>query len=244
MAGPYDTQREFTIELGCPWYEAQQSYGPPNVNWCEPTVCSYINEPANTWSNLPLLLVGIWLWKKAKSSQLYVFGMCVFFMGFFSFIYHATNNYLSQYVDFLGMFAVTSFALAWNSKRFNWGAKVGFAAWFAGYFAVHAVIFTLFDITNLPVQEIIALSVISFVVLDIWAGKRDGRLKKYKYFWWGFATLIVAQTFAIIDIQRIYCEPENIFLHGHVMWHLLSALSMLFFGRHINLMNQLDSHIN
>ena len=71
MDSPYSNKvKEFTIEPGCPWYEAQQSYGAPNVNWCEPTVCSVINEPANTWSNLPYLLVSLVLIKKMKDQPL------------------------------------------------------------------------------------------------------------------------------------------------------------------------------
>ena len=54
-----NAHREFTISPQCPWYEAQQAYGPPNVNWCEQTVCHIINEPANTWSNLIFLFVGL-----------------------------------------------------------------------------------------------------------------------------------------------------------------------------------------
>ncbi len=52
----YDNSKiEYTISADCPWYEAQHLFGPPNVNWCEPTVCKIINEPANTYSNLALL---------------------------------------------------------------------------------------------------------------------------------------------------------------------------------------------
>ena len=44
----YKDNQEFTIAPQCPWYDAQQTFGPPNVDWCEPTICAYINEPANT----------------------------------------------------------------------------------------------------------------------------------------------------------------------------------------------------
>lgn len=231
--GAYGTDREFTIEPECPWYEAQQTYGPPNVNWCEPTVCSYINEPANTWSHLPLILVGFWIWKKAKQSQVAFYGICAALVGVFSCIYHATNNYLTQYFDFLGMFNVLSFALAWNCRRFFWGRRLSFGSWYLLYLLLHSVVFTIFDIVDLPVQEIIMLSVVPFVTLDVAAGKLQSQLRHYHYFWLGIAALLVGQAFAIIDIQRIYCEPENLFLHGHVMWHLLSSVSLLFFGLHI-----------
>ena len=230
---PYGTEREYTIEPGCPWYEAQQSFGPPNVNWCEPTVCSWINEPANTWSNLGFALVFVILVSRFKDQLVRNFAWCVLFMGFVSATYHATNNYLTQYIDFLGMFLVTSYILAFNSLRVRKKPLAGQLTWLWFYFMVHSVLFMIFDIVNWPIQPLVAMGTFPIIVLDLYCGFREKILGKYLYFLLGMIFLVVAQGFAIMDIKRVYCNPENLFLHGHVLWHLLSATSMLFYGIHI-----------
>ena len=42
---------------GCPWFESVQTYGVPNVKWCENTLCSIVNEPANAYSNFLFVMI-------------------------------------------------------------------------------------------------------------------------------------------------------------------------------------------
>ncbi len=232
-SAPYNTHREYTIELGCPWYEAQKSYGPPNVNWCEPTICSYINEPANAWSNLAFALTFVILIQRFRLKVIQNFSWCVLFMGAVSFFYHATNNYLTQYIDFLGMFLVTSYLLAFNTRRFQGKPEASFLTLLWFYFSLHTVAFMIFDIVDWPIQPIVAMGILPVLTLDLASGWKQGVLKNYLFFILSALLLALAQTFAIMDIQRIYCEPENLFLHGHVLWHLISAASMLSYGFHM-----------
>ena len=85
------------------------------------------------------------------------------------------------------------------------------------------------------------MSTLVIVFLELWAGWSYEILRHYKYFALAFLFLVVAQVFAIIDIQRIYCEPENIYLHGHVIWHLCGAVGMAFAGIHIKTMATLEN---
>lgn len=228
-----NNNRDFTIEPGCPWYEAQQSYGAPNVNWCEPTTCSYINEPANTWSNLPYMIIGLVLLKKMKDQPLRAFPYAVFFMGLFSFIYHASNNYLTQYLDFIGMFLMMGFMMAFELKRFKKFESYSFFGiyWFIVF--LNTAYFTLCGILDWPVQYSMHMNFIPIVTLDLIAGYKEGQLKKYAYFGLAILSIAIAQTFAVLDIKRIWCEPENIILHGHVMWHFIAAAGMWFVGLHL-----------
>ena len=97
--------------VGCPWHSITETWGAPNVKWCEETLCQWISEPANTWSNLAYIFAAILLWKtKTKKpsvrTRLNYFSFAIAFCGIGSFIYHASNNRLTQFLDFLGMFAV------------------------------------------------------------------------------------------------------------------------------------------
>lgn len=237
MEIPYNNlNREYTIEKGCPWYEAQQAYGPPNVNWCEPTNCTYINEPANTWSNLGYILIALAFIRKINEPMIRIFGLCVFFMGLLSGVYHATNNYFTQFFDFVGMFFMMSFLLAFNLQRLvgNNPRKINAPFWF--FMFVNTCIFMSFDIMNIAVQKIILINASVLIVMDILAGLKESRIIEYKFFLLSIFFLAVAQAFSVIDIKRIYCNPENVFLHGHALWHLCGAIGMLFAGLHVKRM--------
>lgn len=240
MFGPYTADtKEFTIDPGCPWYEAQQTFGAPNVNWCEPTQCSLINEPANAWSNLGYILIGIWLIQKCKNTPVVAFGMIVLLTGSFSFVYHATNNFMTQLLDFIGMFLILSFLISFAFHRVFGRLKVHFYSLFWFCMFLNSWVFLIFDIINAPVQNIILFNALIIVFLEIWAGWGRNQLKQYKWFYLAFVSLIVAQVFASADLMRSYCEPQNLFLHGHVLWHLFGALGMAFVGLHIQKMHRL-----
>lgn len=222
---------EMSIAPGCPWYQAQQSFGAPNVKWCERTVCSYVNEPANTWSNLGFLLVGFLIWRKFRKTDLGHFGWVVIVMGLLSAIYHATNNFLTQYFDFIGMALMTSFILAFTWRRWRPRASLATAFWFISF--LNMVLFSFLHIAKLPVQDLILVNLVPMLILDLLAGFRQKNLSRYQFFALALGTLFIAQVCAQVDLKRIYCEPDNVFLHGHVLWHLLCALGMLFAARHM-----------
>ena len=237
MVSLYDnSEREMTIAQGCPWYEAQQSFGAPNVNWCESSHCSLINEPANTWSNLGFLLIGILIIYKInqiKERIINHFAWTVIVMGILSWVYHATNNYLTQFFDFFGMYLMTSFVVAFNYQRVRGkdprDLYSGF--WFMMMFNIS--LFLVFDITDMPVQNTAIVNILLMLALEIWAGFKEGSFKNYSMCWLAIVILGTAQGFSQADLKRIWCEPDNLFIHGHTIWHLLAAVGMLFIGVHI-----------
>ncbi len=63
------------------------------------------------WSNLAYIFAAILLWrtktnKPSIRARLNYFSLAITLCGTGSFIYHASNNRLTQFLDFLGMFAV------------------------------------------------------------------------------------------------------------------------------------------
>jgi hypothetical protein len=226
---------EVTIPENCPWHQGQTFYGTPNVDWCEPTVCAWINEPANTWSNLPFLLIGLWLWKRTATPFVRSFGGIVFIMGLLSAIYHATNNLLTQYFDFFGMALMTSFILAFILRRIlssakNPVAQKPFDHYFWFFMSCNLTILIFLGLLKLPVQLMLLLNTIPILLAELYCFLILKRTKKFYWFALSFATLVVAQIFAQIDLKRIYCEPTNLIMHGHVVWHCLCAVAMGFAG--------------
>jgi len=232
----FTSSKEFTIEPHCPWYESQQKFGPPNVNWCEPTTCAYINEPANTWSNLSFIIVGLIILKKINNlndKMLRDFGYIVIVMGLCSFFYHATNNFLTQFIDFLGMFLLTSFMLAQQVKRLRGEDPRNYATLFWFFMFISTCLFWMFDLYQVPIQLIVTLEVIPMLILEVICCAKEKRTKELSWFLGCLITMIVAQTFSMLDHKRLWCEPENLFLHGHALWHIFGGLGMLFLALHL-----------
>lgn len=223
---------ELTIPEHCPWHQGQVHYGTPNVDWCEPTVCSWINEPANTWSNLPFLIVGFWLWKKHSKSLVGSFGAVVFIMGFLSAVYHATNNLLTQYFDFFGMALMTSFLLAFILRRILSAhgkhpfVQSPYDQYFWFFLSVNLTILLFLGLLKLPVQLMLLLNTIPILLAELYCFFILKITRKFYWFALSFVTLVIAQIFAQIDLKRIYCDPNNLIVHGHVAWHCLCAVAM------------------
>ena len=228
--------KEFTIHPGCPWYEAQQSFGPPNVNWCEETQCSVISEPINTWSNLGFLFISLWILIsfKRRSPMLFQFALVVLVMGLLSLIYHATNNYLTQFFDFTGMALMASYLLAFNVKRLKPNWSFGSLFWFFVFF--DTFLFAFFGITNVPVQMIIFINFGPVVVLELINGWREQRFRDYGFFALAVVSLVAAQVASAVDLKRVICSPEG-WIHGHAVWHLLCAVAMGFTALHLKRMS-------
>lgn len=245
MNQPYNNSKEFTIEKGCPWYEAQQTFGSSNLNLCEKSSCTYLDEPVNTLSNLLLIFISVLLIKLMKRPLLKIYGLIGLIMGVASFVYHATNNSLSQYIDFFGMFLLSSFLLNFHLLRFlkKDPAKVGGLFWFV--YALHVVMLLPVYFLEMPIQYILLGSAVPVILLDILSGHKEGSFRVYKFAKIGLALFAFAQTMAIFDAQKIYCNPENLFLHGHVLWHIFGALGILSFAFHIkSVLDFLDQEKN
>jgi hypothetical protein len=75
--------------------------------------------------------------------------------------------------------------------------------------------------------------VIPLAALDLVAGFREKRLGSYRHYWVALGLMVTAQVFSQLDLKRIWCEPDNLILHGHAVWHMIGSLGMLFLGLHL-----------
>jgi hypothetical protein len=211
-------------------------FGPPNVKWCENTICAWINEPANAWSNLGYIVLAFYLWQKntknLENQYLKLFPLTLFLTGFFSFIYHSTNNFFTQVFDFLGMYSFTYLLILLSLKRFQ---KI---LTFKKFIKIYLVLIILtvfltifFDKNNIPIQSIIGVHILIIIGLEIFYRMRD---KNYslKYFFTSMILIFVAASFSFVDVKRIWCDPHNHIIQGHGLWHVFSALSLYFMYFH------------
>lgn len=223
--------QDTSIHPQCPWYDMYEKFGPANVKWCEERLCALINEPLNTWSNVPFMLVGLFilfLGFKQVDRFKKIFGSAVFLMGFGSFFYHATNNYLTQIFDFIGMYLYVYLLLCLcllNLKKITIKTSV--------YLYTLLVVLSVLAIpiarqNGFPYQMIVFIVNIPVFGLLLYLRKKMGQEFPTKYLVLSLGFFITAAAFSYMDVSRIICNPQHPYFQGHALWHALGAIGTYF----------------
>ena len=206
-----------------------ERFGPPNLKWCEERLCAWANEPANTWSNLGYLLVAVLIYRRSarENSPLgRAFGVVVFLMGLFSLVFHATNNYLTQVFDFLGMFLYVFLIVCLNAFRLGWVKRESVIPLYLGLVIGATLVLQACRALGLPYQGLIAVAALAIVVTEALNQKRAraaGRPLDTRAFWAAAAVFAAAEALSLADAARLLCDPRNHWLQGHAAWHVLGA---------------------
>jgi hypothetical protein len=210
----------------CPWYSIAESQGAPNIKWCEETLCQWVSEPANTWSNIGYLIVGIVTFylalKNKEDKNLKMYGPIIFIMGAMSLFYHMSNFYGSQILDFVGMFLFVGWAIGVNLIKRN---KIKTLLPFLIMFTIaNTAIMHVMYLKEIKFQALILVSAFIIIFTEI----------NRKSFWFllSLGFLIGAFSFSIMDGQRIWCDPQNHVLQGHAVWHILAAFATFTVYKH------------
>lgn len=225
---------EASIHPSCPWYDMEQQFGPANIKWCEERICSFINEPANAWSNLFFLVVGLFfIFRGLKSRRTpmgrfdILFGSIVTFMGLGSFIFHATNNFGTQMLDFIGMYFYIYFLLCISLYHFKIVSYRLAVSIFFGCVIASTALIPISKYIHFPYQLIVAISAILLALLQIRGWVTDRNYPK-KYLALSLGSFIVAAGFSYSDHSRLFCDPTNHFVQGHAIWHFFCAVGTAF----------------
>lgn len=216
------------LEPGCPW-EPLSSFWLPNVRWCEAQLCSVVVEPANTWSNLAYVVAGLvllWLGARWRDRTLRIFGAAEIVVGVCSFVYHMSFSGVLQVLDFFGMYVFTNLLLGLNLVRLGVLPRRRFwPVYVASVLALTALTVAL-RFTPFPIQGIVFVLILGIVATEL--RQRTAPPAGRRWFYASLATLSVAAGFSAADVTGAFCDPENHFVQGHAIWHLLGAISLVF----------------
>ena len=225
----FDSQK--TIAPQCPWYDWQEAYGAPNIKWCEETLCQYITEPANSWINLAYLLVAFFIFKhgvKHSHKTAIWLAPAIVITGYFSFLYHATNNAWTQFLDFFGMYFYVGFMLSINLVRLEVVKYSNVQLFIISIVLFYSGLFFLFPKIGLAVQLIIVLASVLIIVSEYILYRYRSEGVDYFHVVWSGILIVIAESFSLLDAHRVLCQPSNHFFQGHALWHVISAFSMWF----------------
>ncbi|OUS05898.1 hypothetical protein A9Q81_03915 [Gammaproteobacteria bacterium 42_54_T18] len=212
----------------CPWSELS-NMAPPNINWCEENLCSWVVNPANTWSNLAFIFVGILFIAVTKEQKtMRMFGTAAIFVGVSSLLWHASFTFVFQFLDFLAMFAFVALPLILNLRRLGFISINNQLAVFYSYVGGMSALLFLFYWLDIYFQSLILFSIIAAVGMELVLYKRAQETTQYKYLLLAALSLGVGAGFSASDVSGVFCDPKNHFIQGHAIWHILAATSLGF----------------
>ncbi|MCC6335776.1 MAG: ceramidase domain-containing protein [Myxococcales bacterium] len=215
----------------CPWTPLREATGLPNVKWCEETLCSWIAEPANTWSNVAFLVAAAalwWLTRKEASRTLRFWGPATFWVGITSLVYHASVTFLTQVFDFFGMYFFFGLVLLLNLVRLGTLPKE------ALFKVLYPLILALTGVTvlvakaGLPVQGIVGLLLLSTLATEVLASRRATGAVAHRFLFGALFFIFVAGLFSASDASGAWCVPGHHVFQGHAIWHVLNAVGIVF----------------
>lgn len=220
------------LEAGCPW-EPFSSLWLPNVRWCEVQLCSVVVEPANTWSNLAYVFAGLallWLGARQSDRTLRIFGAAEIVVGISSLVYHMSFSGILQVLDFFGMYVFTNLLLGLNLVRSGALSRRRFWPVYAGSVLALTTLTVALRFTPFPIQGIVFVLILGIVATEV--RQRTAPPAGRRWFFASLATLTVAAGFSAADVTGVFCDPENHFVQGHAIWHVLGAISLVFAAFH------------
>lgn len=219
-----ETEQILKNPEGCPW----AGWDPATIKYCEAHLCSWVKSPADTWSCLGFVLIGVWLLTREpfrKGNALALIGPIAIFTGVFSGLYHASFSFFFQMFDLASMFLFSSLLFSLNLRRLGWFQKGGTMRFYVVMNLVSIALVLL--IRQKSGQVIFGAQMIAGILIEARLSMRNRGLIRYRWFWANLGIFAVAYAFWFTDTRRIICDPDNHIYQGHAVWHVINSFCFL-----------------
>lgn len=224
------------------WATWQQATCLPSDCFCEAARDAWFRQPANSWTSLVFVVVGIWIGLEAylaarnpkpqltnliSERPMYsiVLSLAAIYTGLGSWFFHASLTFVGQFFDLTGMYFLASFALCYAIARIlPQHEKYLVLTW------VFLNILLTIALLLIPAvrRELFGGLVVLAVALELIARRKLlSSRKQTKYFLLALCAYGLGQMFWILDAQHIICTPSSLW-QLHIVWHVLSAATLLF----------------
>jgi hypothetical protein len=243
--GQLDTRRSgdsLSFSFPFSWDAWRPATCMPDRCFCERIRSGAIRQPANTWSNLGFILVGLSIIASAthdlcrrprpdvlnpnpmRAQFVYpaVYGIATLLIGMGSVFYHSSLAFAGQTVDVVSIYLLTSFMVIYSLFRAGW---IGTRAFVATYLSSNAVLALM--AINWPVTRryIFILLLLAVLVSEAVVRRRTRPTMNQSFFYATLANLVAACACWIVDITGAVCLPNSWF-QAHAMWHILMAATI------------------
>jgi dihydroceramidase len=223
--------------LNYSWSGWQPSLCWPDKCFCEAIRPGIIRQPANTWSSLAFVWVGLLVMFPAthpagnnpltrEKTYRWIYGAALILIGMGSAFLHASLTFVGQFFDVSGMNLLASFVLLYNLHRLRpFSAKIFLTA----YVALNAILaWLLIEQASLR-RWLFAGVLLAGLILLLFKRSEKGRTET-RWLLYGLMAQLTAFIIWTLDIKGILCAPHSL-MQGHAIWHLLGAVAAFFLYR-------------
>lgn len=218
-----------------PWQGWQLASCYPGC-FCEAFQPGGIVQPLSSYSNLFYILAGLLILSTLNHpdrnekdnlisrSRCYAagYGVAVIAIGITSLFFHVSLTQFGRWLDYMGMYAFTGFALLYSLTRlFGWKGRT-----FAVLFLVLLVTFGLLWIGVPEIRRpLLGGLIVALILAEILAhGVRRPLHIKTGIFLASLVCFIIAYAINMSDESGALCVPASLW-QWHAVWHLLTAVS-------------------
>jgi len=215
--------------MTCPW----DSFTRAPAEFCEASLCGWIRQPANTWSNLGFLIAGgliLFRARREDARHLRGLGYIAIATGIGSAFFHASETLFGRFLDWAGMYLGASYMLSVNLRRWLlWSRRRIQVVFWASFLLLMALMVP--PAHRHPSVYYILETSFCCVILEVLLFVKHRRTTSYPWLIGYWLTFLLAYGLWQLDVRRILCDPDNHWISGHAAWHLLDALALYFLFR-------------
>lgn len=212
----------------CPWQGLV--YRP--AEFCEQSLCGWIRQPGNTWTNIAFLLAGFAILRAARRDgfeHLRGIALIALATGIGSAFFHASETFIGRLFDYGGMYLGAAYMLAVNLRRWRGWSHRAIRIVFWSSAAAPLLLMTFNDEYARSVYALEGLFCCGLVeAILFFRQRRIGPRVQYRWLIGYWIVFLIAFGFWWLDKARLLCDPGNHWISGHGVWHLLNALALYF----------------
>ena len=210
--------------MTCPWDGLVRA----PAEFCEESLCGWIRQPGNTWSNIGFLLAGaviLYRSRRVGAEHLRGLGYVALATGLGSAFFHASETLIGRFADWAGMYLGASYMLAVNVRRLSGWSRNIIRLFFWGNFLVGMALMVPEALRH-PTVYYMAETTLCCVGLEAILFFKYRKTTQYTWLLLYWAVFLAAYLLWNLDIRRTLCDPSHHWISGHAAWHLLDALAM------------------
>jgi hypothetical protein len=222
--------------MTCPW----EALARAPAEFCEESLCGWIRQPGNTWSNIGFLLAGgaiLYRAHREDAEHLRGLGYVALATGIGSAFFHASETLIGRFADWAGMYLGASYMLAVNVRRLSgWPPKTIRLVFWGNFLLGLALMVPAF---RHPSVYYILETTFCCVLLEAILFVKQGKTVRYAWLIRYWLVFFVAYGLWMLDIKKILCDPGNHWISGHAVWHFLDAVALYFLFEYYRQFQQL-----
>ena len=209
----------------CPW----SRFEPATIEFCERRLCGWVVEPANTWSNIGFVIVGLLIiFNVAREARpdLKMIGLTAILVGIGSTLFHMTGARWGEIIDVSAMYLISSLFIVFAAQRL-WVLPV--SRFVLTYLALVSVTIAGLVMSKTNGIWLFAGHITAAVLLELQAFRALAARASYRNLGLMALTFCVAFTSWALDVRHVVCDPHNHVFGGHALWHIANACCLWFY---------------